>query len=373
MGPRKRLPWQFPSCYYLQVPERLPVGSFRAGLAIYALSREMNMRYRWFLVAVCLTILAALPVQAQWSWTPQTGRWVNTKRLPKETAELQLEFARSLMVQGNYDRAWRETDKFQQFYEESEFTDDNQFLRGEIRQAQHRYIDSAKQFQQLISGFPNSDLYDKAIAKQYELGDALYARGQEKMQDKWALYKKRPLKRAIEVYSMVIDNQPFTPQAAEAQYKVGLSRYARKEFVEAAFEYRRVVEDYPASEWVDEASYGLAMCYYERSLSPAYDQSPSQLAADAVDTFVQKYPADPRVAELQQIKGEMQEKMAQHRLQVAQFYEKRREFESAKVYYQVVVDQFSGTTAAGKAQEWLDAHPGVRVGFKHLALAQGNL
>jgi outer membrane protein assembly factor BamD len=325
------------------------------------------------LAAVCLAWLAAVPAQAQWTWTPQTGRWVDIKRLPKETPELQLEFARGLMLQGQYDRAWRETEKFEEFYAQSELADDNQFLKGEIRMAQGRYLDAAKNFQHLISAYPATDLYDQAIARQYQIGDALYQRGQERMEQRWAFYRKRPLKRAIEVYSMVVDNQPFTPQAAEAQYKIGLSHYARKEWVEAAFEYRRVVEDYPASEWVDDASYGLAMTYYKQSLPPEYDQSPSQLAADAVETFVERYPGDARVPELQQVRGEMQEKMATHRLKIARFYERRRDFRAAKIYYQVVVDQFPGTVAAGEAQEWLNAHPGVQVGLRHLAAAQGNL
>ena len=324
-------------------------------------------------VALCLMLLSAVSAQAQWTWTPQTGRWVNIKRLPKETPELQLEHARGLMLQGKYDQAWRETEKFEQFYAQSEWADDNQYLRGEIRMAQGRHLQAARAFQHLITAYPDTSLYDQAIAQQYLIGDTLYARGQERMQERWSFYRKRPLKRAIEVYSMVVDNQPFTPQAAEAQYKIGLSHYARKEWVEAAFEYRRVVEDYPASEWVDDASFGLAMTYYRQSLPPEYDQSPSQLAADAVDTFVERYPGDARVPELQEIRGEMQEKMAAHRLKIAQFYEKRRDFRAAKIYYGVVVEQFPGTAAAGTAQEWLDAHPGVRVGLKHLAAAQGNL
>lgn len=328
---------------------------------------------RSLLVAVCLGVLMALPVQAQWSWTPQTGRWINLKQLPKETAEAQLEFARSLMLSGKYDRAWRETNKFEQFYGDSEFADDNQFLRGEIRFAQGRPMDAAKAFQALVASHPETPLYDQAISKQYEIGDSLYQRGLEKLKAKWALYKKRPLKRAIDVYTMVIDNKPFTPQAAEAQYKVGLCHYAREEFVEAAFEYRRVVEDYPGSDYMDEASYGLAQCYYEQSLPTAYDQSPSQLAVDAIKTFSERYPNDERVAELHGKSQEMTERMAQHRLGIAQFYEKRREFKAAKLYYQVVVDQFPGTPSAEKAQEWLGSHPGIETGLKHLAAAQGNL
>ena len=63
---------------------------------------------------------------------PADRCWVNLKRMPKETPQLQLEYARSLLLEGQYQKAWRETRKFTSFYEGSEYEDDNQFLRGEI-------------------------------------------------------------------------------------------------------------------------------------------------------------------------------------------------------------------------------------------------
>jgi tetratricopeptide (TPR) repeat protein len=115
-----------------------------------------------FITRTALTVAVVLGVawtaQAQWTWTPQTGRWVNLKRMPKETAELQIEHARSLMVQGDYKRALRETEKFVQFYAGDPLSDQNQFLRGEIRMAQGNWMDAAKEFQQVIAGYPNTSI-----------------------------------------------------------------------------------------------------------------------------------------------------------------------------------------------------------------------
>jgi outer membrane assembly lipoprotein YfiO len=306
-------------------------------------------------VAVVLGV--AWTAQAQWTWTPQTGRWVNLKRMPKETAELQIEHARSLMVQGDYKRALRETEKFVQFYAGDPLSDQNQFLRGEIRMAQGNWMDAAKEFQQVIAGYPNTSMYEQAIAKQYEIGDQLYAKGQQKIQKRWAFNRKKPLKRAIDVYAMVVDNQPFTAAAAQAQYKIGLCHYTRKEYTEAAYEYQRVIEDYGASDWVDEASYGLVSCYYDGSLPPDYDQSNSMLAIDAIDDYVSKYPDDARGADLKEKRGEMRALVAEQRIRTAKFYEQRRKFDSARLCYEVVVKDFSDTPWAEKAQAWLDAHP----------------
>lgn len=318
------------------------------------------MQRAWQIAALLAALLLTAAVaQAQWTWTPQTKRFINVKKLPKETPELQIEFARSLMMKGDYKRALQETNKFTGAFRDSDMADQNQFLRGEIRVKQGKWMDAAKEFQRVLSSYPESTLYNDAIKKQYEIGDHLYDKGQKKVKHWWNPFHKRMLKKASQVYSMVIENQPFTLVAAEAQYKVGLCHYARKEYTEAAFEYRRVIEDYKDSDWVDEACYGLAMCYYTGSLPAEYDQTPSELGVRAVDDFLERYPGDTRTADLKEKRQALRNKIAEQRLQAAQFHEKRREFDSARVYYQLLADQYSDTSSAGTAQEWLSKHPKV--------------
>jgi len=317
------------------------------------------MQRRMGRVAGIVAVLCCIPMlaSAQWTWTPQTGRFVNVKKLPKETAELQIEYARSRMLERDYKDALQETVKFRNYYGDSPLADQNQFLRGEIRVAQGKLVDAAKEFQQVVSEFPNSSLYDQVIKKQYEIGDQLYERGKVKMKRKFRLFRKKPFKDAIEVYSMVIDNQPFTDAAAEAQYKVGLCHQTRKEYTQAAFEYRRVVEDYASSDWVDDASYGLAMCYYEAARPAEYDQAPSKLAVSAIDDFKRRFPQDERIPALDEKRKEMRESIASQRLKTAQFYVKRRDFDAARIYYQLVADGFGETGSADKARKWLADNP----------------
>ncbi len=325
----------------------------------------MTMRniIRWIPVVLLVVAGAA---EAQWTWTPQTGRFVNVKRMPKETAELQIEHARSLMLAGEYRRALRETDKFVEFYGNDPMADENLFLRGQIQMAQGNLMSAAKSFQQLIAAHPDSSRYQEAISLQYEIGDQYYDRGVRRSEKKFRLFRKRPFKRAAEVYSMVVENQPFAPEAAEAQYKIGLCHYARKQYIDAAFEYRRVIEDYAASDWVNDASYGLAMCYYKASLPPAYDQTPSELTVDAIDDFSTRFPGDPRVAEMRDKRIEMRESIAAQRLETARFYERRRDFPAAKIYYELLVHEFADTGAAETAAAWLEQNAAVQhVGDKY--------
>jgi len=308
-------------------------------------------------LAGALLLCAAAPAFAQWTWTPQTRRWVNIKRLPKETAALQLEYGRSFLLQGEYKKAFRETEKFASYYPDSALSDENQFLRGEIRLAQGKLVDAAKEFELVVTMYQDSDLYEEVIAKQYEIGNQLYAQGEARLDKRWRLFRKRPFKRAEEVYAMVIPHQPIGDAAAEAQYKIGLCCHTRKDYSSAAFAYDEVINLYANSEWVDDACYGVAKCRYDSALPADYDQERSQSAIEAVDEFKGRFAEDERVAELDTVRVEMREEIGKQRLKVAQFYEKRREFDAARMYYHVVVDQFAETAAAEKAQQWLADNP----------------
>ena len=305
----------------------------------------------------------------QWTWTPETGRFVNLNNLPKETPELQIEHTRSLMVQGKYGQALDETVKFRNFYGDSEYADENQLLRGDIRAAQGDYVKAAQEYQAVITLFPGTEYYDDVIAKEYEIGDALYERGVERYAktadrrwyEPWEYFPpvrpKKPLRQATEVYGTVIDNQPFTPEAAEAQYKLGRCQFAQENYVEAAFEYQRVLEDYRGSEWLDEAAYDLAKCYELGSHPPPYDQSPTQLAINAIDDYTLTYPTADGVEELLAVRAEMEEKIAEQWFQTVRFYQSRSEFQSAQIYAQGILREYPNTQAAEKTRRWLEQNP----------------
>jgi TolA-binding protein len=119
--------------------------------------------------------------------------------------------------------------------------------------AMGKWLEAAKEFQKLISSYPDSKLYEQAIRKQFEIGISYMRRVNKKGASSCPFLEGSRMKHAIEVYGMVVSNQPFMPGSAEAQYKIGLCHHARKEYIEAAYEYRRVIENYPQSDWVDDA------------------------------------------------------------------------------------------------------------------------
>lgn len=316
------------------------------------------------LTSFCLLLLLSASAAAQWVWTPQTGRFVNLRRIPKESPELQVEHARSLMLQGDYGKAMDETEKFVDFYGDTELADENQFLRGEIKLAQENYVDAARELQRVVDSYPESDLYDDVITMQYEVGNQLYNKGVKNLDRGskwytfgWRPFNKRPLKKAVDIYRMVKTNEPFTPQAAEAQYKIGESYFVSEDYLDAALEYQLLLEQYPDSQWVDNASIGLIKSYEAQALPPAYDQSTGALAVQAIDDHLVRFPATEQETELLETRQALRESIAQQRLLTAEFYLDRQQPRSARITLEALVEEFPDTEAAKEASQILADMP----------------
>ena len=144
----------------------------------------------------------------------------------------------------------------------------------------------------------------------------------------------------IEVFRTVIKNAPYGELASVAQYKIGLYLMEKQMYPEARDEFEKVINDYPDSEWVKPAQYQIAVSDSKRSSGAAYDQKITQAAVEQFEEFVEVYPeaqlSENAKSEIQKLR----DKEAENNYTIAQFYEKQKLYNSAKIYYQIVVDEY---------------------------------
>ncbi len=318
----------------------------------------LNRRELRMSLVVAVVILAhAGAANAVWVWTPETGRWINPKSQPKETPEAQLEYASQLRLAGEYEEALDEYQKFFRFYPDSALCPQAQFQIGELYEARGDYERASKEYQKVVSNWRASELFDRVVEKQYEIADRFY-REEMARRRRFRLFRGRYLRRAIRIYEQLIENAPFGPAAAEAQYKIAECHFASGQYLEATYEYQKVLDEYPSTEWAGQAMYGLGMCYYKQALPAEYDQTIARKAVEQFQLFKGLYPDDPKAEEAAERIAELREEMARQQLVVASFYEKMQKPDSARVYYRTVAAKYPGTRAAGVAREKLEAAAG---------------
>ena len=91
----------------------------------------------------------------------------------------------------------------------------------------------------------------------------------------------------------------------------------------------------------------------QRSTGAQYDQKVAQAAVDEFQEFVQEYPDAQLSEKAHKHIGELRDKDAENNFIVARFYEKQKQYDAARIYYNSVVEDFPGSPWAVKAQNRL--------------------
>lgn len=315
------------------------------------------MSYR-FLVSVSfafLLLIPALPAQAFWIWTPESGTWMNPKYAVKDSPKEQLAYARSFLDAGQNAEALREFRKLIKHYSKAREAADAQFDVGRVYEALGKYAAAVDAYQLVLDKYPFSELGPKAVERQYSLAIALM---EGKARDgKLAETLLGTEHRVVEIFRKVIKNDPYGPFAASAQYKIALYFQARAEHQLAREEFEKTLDDYPDSEWAEPARYQIAVSDAKRSVAPQYDQQVTSAAVAGFEDFVRTNPDSGLTAEAREQIRLLSEKEAENVYVVARYYMKNRKYDSVRIYCQQILQKYAQTTWVDRARALLAEIP----------------
>jgi outer membrane assembly lipoprotein YfiO len=319
--------------------------------------RLMKHGYFRFLAAIALFLaLTCTTAHAQWTWTPEVGRWINPDRQPRETPALQFEYAEDLLAKGETEKAVEEYEKLLRFFPDSNYCDLAQYSIGRALEAQEDYEEAVKAYQKVIDEYPNTKLFGNVLEKQRRIADRFFELGVER-QDRFLPLGGSNFEKAIDTYRQVIDNQPFTEFSAVAQYRIGLSYFKMERYDEAGAEFQKVLDFYPTSEWSAEAAFGTADARFCLALPYEYDKTDSEEAIAKFHSFVRRYPASTRVDEAKEKIEKLRRVAAKHEYEVGEYYYRNMRYTSARLYFDSVARDYSETEWAEKASKRLGEMP----------------
>lgn len=306
------------------------------------------------IILLIIFFITGLPIaSAFWMWTPETNKWVNPKYSVKETPAEQLQYALEFYRIKEYKEAISELKKLLKNYPKAREAPEAQYYIGIVFEEQGQLAEAFEQYQEVIKKYPFSDRSKDIVQRQFDLGVKLL----EKKADGNSFL--RTLSGTdygiIEIFETVIKNAPYGELAPVAQYKIGLYLMEREEYIEARDAFEKLVNDYPESEWVKAAKYQIALSDSERSTGAHYDQEVTSAAVEEFQNFVKTYPEAELSAEAKEKVHALRDKEAENNFVIAKFYEKQKNYESARIYYQVIVDDYSATPWATKALEKLQS------------------
>ncbi|MFH0771872.1 MAG: outer membrane protein assembly factor BamD [Candidatus Omnitrophota bacterium] len=309
------------------------------------------MKKRITVVSFFLLFLGFNPaVDAYWIWTPQTGTWINPKWAVKDTPQEQFDWAMKFYKDKNCKKAVDEFLKLVRYYPQSELAAEAQYYAGRSFEELEEYEQAYLAYQKAIETYPFSKRMEETIEREFQIGSKFYSGEKIKL---WGIPTFPSVYKAIEIYQKVVDNAPYGQYADKSLYKIGECYKKTGDYQQARLSFQKLVDEHPESKLAEEANFQVGLCASEATLKPTYDQSITDDALKEIEDFSMRHPESNLTAEADKMRQSMKEKKAESYFDVAEFYFKQKHYDSAEVYYKSIIDDFSDTSVAGRAEEKL--------------------
>jgi len=198
----------------------------------------------------------------------------------------------------------------------------------------------------------------------------LFDKGKEK-------YDREKYLPSREYFQTLVFNFPGDPIVDSAQYLLALTYFGTKEYELAGVEFNRLVLNYPSSVYFTQALFMRAVSFFESTPEHyALDQTDLIRAIRQFEDFLIDYPESEMIPEAREYLKQARTRLARKNYEAGCTYKYIRAYKAAKLYFQLVVDDFTDTEYGSKAafdfadMEYRQGHFDLaRTRFENFALA----
>jgi len=167
-------------------------------------------------------------------------------------------------------------------------------------------------------------------------------------------YQKKHYLKAIDGFQKVLYNYSGSSQVDSAQYYLAMTYYLQPDYILAAGEFERLAMNFPGSPFIDNARYMAGLCHFKSA--PGHyglDQEELIKAIEALEDFVTDYPESEMVVDARQTIKAGRERLARKSYESGRAYFRLGYYQSAVVYFQSVIDNYTETPWAAPALYYL--------------------
>jgi outer membrane protein assembly factor BamD len=155
--------------------------------------------------------------------------------------------------------------------------------------------------------------------------------------------------QAVEQYRNLLDEYPFSEYSEEAELKIGVAQYKDGACPEATAAFTDFQRRHPTSSYLPLVGYLLGRCAENQMRPSDRDQSASQNAHSYYQALIQQHPTSPYAELARERLLSCRETLADHEMQVAEYYARHDNQKAAETRLLDLVNRFNDTDVAGDA------------------------
>ncbi len=300
--------------------------------------------------ALLILLAAPRPAQAKWIWSTDTGL-VDTKDYESADPQELYERGKNLYDQGKYDDAATEFSRISLYASEETFRERAGFMHGEALFQSGKYYKSYVAYDDYLTLWPRTPRLKEVIKRQLDIGIKMMDGAKKDLLGVPILSGRST---GVEILRKVLDKYPFEDFSVEYHWTLVNKLQEAGQHEDAALESEALLERYPDSAFAPGALFLKGQAELSGFAGSDYDPRPLDNAKRTFQDYVHQNPNGDKLGEAQARLAEIAEKEAEQEYGHAVFYLKDVDKpESARVYFESVVENYPGTAWAVKAREQL--------------------
>lgn len=230
------------------------------------------------------------------------------------------------------------------------------FRQAELLQQDGQIRESFDAYQEFLSRYNSSSLYDRALASQAAMAQSA-ADGHVKTSF-LGLKSKLSDEKVVEMLGKVRDNAPRSATASKAQFTIGQIWEAQRSSTgatKAIAAYKQLAMDYGDSKEAAEGQFRIGKILLEEARRGNQDQANLDRAREAFQDYLRQYPGHSKNGEARQLMANIGGQDVERSLSIAKFYEQKGDYASAKFYYEEVTRKVKSGSLYDQAKARLAA------------------
>jgi outer membrane protein assembly factor BamD len=185
----------------------------------------------------------------------------------------------------------------------------------------------------------------KSIKRETLDADAYYAYAKD-------LFDRGKHYDAITEFTIIVLKFSGNPIVDDAQFYLAESYYENGEYLIAVAEYQKLLDDYPQSPYVEQSFYKIGLSYYRLSQRAELDQEYTNKSLRHFQNLIEAYPDGVYRTQADKKLVELRTKLAKKQLIGGNVYRKMGIYDSAIIYYDILLEKYYDTPPAEKALYW---------------------
>ncbi|MEP7015845.1 MAG: outer membrane protein assembly factor BamD [Verrucomicrobiota bacterium] len=313
----------------------------------------MNFRVRALIFCIVALVSFPLAMKAPVVFKPND----NTKYVAPGEEELSgnakelFEVGQKAEKQGNFKRAISAYKTLARRNSRDALAPGALYRAAELQEKLRFYMPAAESYRMLMERYSTSPHFNEAIEAQFRIGEIYLAGRKLKV---LGIPVASALDHAVEIFAAVVRTAPYGKYTARAQFDIGLAREKQGANDAALQAYQAVIDKFPNEPIAASAQYQIGYIWFTATRGGTQDIAAATNAKIAFQDFLYRYPNSEKAAQARSNLKLLEGKQTTSSFQVAQFYDKQKNYRAAVIYYNEVIKQQPGSRESENSKRRID-------------------